>query len=314
MCQNHLVSISVEPFHSNFRLCSHKSLATINKKSAEIGTVNRTMSSSDVISKRDIEMLTEQVLIDRRAILTQLHESHQEIDVALLPENVRTDYQKKLELVNGSHETDTADNDGELITLDDFEMYFNRLDRIDKALQSSAQDAKPAPIANSAPAVRKPNETMRRMGSINDMSRLVYKTSSLMNLTTKTFAEPRLPPPYSLKGPATNKTLNAPKTAEVDTRNYHVSADMLAQFNALKAQIQDQLADVDIVDDVAAVQFEGFRRKLIASTDRLQQFFRKMTVMKAFTDSTEKMGNDPLQCLDEDILQRLRNLAEVSSI
>lgn len=279
----------------------------------EISTDNRKMSASGVISKREIEILTARVLADRETILTELYQSHQEISSALLPENVRSDHAKKVELVNGSHESgdDSAATDGSPISLDDFETYFSRLDCIDKALQANAHDSKPAPVAHPTAAARKPNETIRRMGSMTDVSRSVYKTSSLMNLA-KTFVEPRLPAPAPVKG-ASAKASSALRAAVADTRNYHVSPELLAEFNALKVQVAQQLTELDQAD-ATLVQFEGFKKRLTASTERLNRFFQKMADMEpAINGSVNASGNGSLQCLDDEFLQRLRKLVEVSS-
>lgn len=271
------------------------------------------MSLKNVISKLDIGMLTEQVLIDRQTILTQLSESHQEIDSSLLPENLRAEYQENVQLVNGLYDDEKATvDDCQLISADDFEMYFNRLDRIDKSLQSCAQDSKPTIAASQSQVVRRQNETMKRMGSINDISRLVCRTSSLNNLSNKTFAEPRMPPPSSLKGTAVNKLLNVHKPTEIDTKTYQVTAEMLAEFNALKDEIKKQLTDLNGESDVTAVQFEGFKNKLSASKDRLQLFFEKVIKNQIYTSSTD--NQDPVRSLDEDILQQLQNLVKVRNI
>lgn len=261
---------------------------------------------SAVISKEDIKILTKQVMIDRKIILCGIIQNHQEISSSLLPDNVRNEYSKKAEEMNvydADHEIDTHP-----ISLDDFEMLYTRLDRIDKELHPEAKSNAQANIT-----ARKPIDSMKRTGSITDVNQAIYKSSSMMNLTTTTFAEPRLPPPPPLPKNQSNKTVNPSQLPDgnEDIRKRHVPLNMLEKFNALKDEVRGELATID---DNFTSQLEIIWNKLNASTNRLRQFFEEFHKMKALVNENDNQDDNSLQCLDDDLLEKLQKLIEVNEI
>lgn len=266
------------------------------------------MSSSGVVSKGDIKILTQQALIDRPSLLRGIAECYQEISSTLLPENIRNEYTKNVEQVNGSHRTDSDENDNHPISLDDFDKYFSKLDQIDKELHPTIVHE---PKVMGPPGMqRKAPDTMKRMGSITDVSRSLHKTSSMMNLNTKTFVEPR--PPQLFKGSST-KALNAPKMADIEEASkYHVSPELLDEFNAVKDRVQTQLIAMQHGTDTNSVRLNGIWEKLKASTDRLSRFMNEFERMKTLVNDTNCNNNDRFKCVDDTFIDRLRNLVEVN--
>lgn len=302
-CQNHLeffqlnkVQLIPSERYSNIKIKGNNEQQKAQEK----------MSASGAISKKDIEILAKQVMFDRKVILSGINENHLEISNSLLPDNVRNEYSKRVEKVN-AHDGDN-DIDNHPISLDEFEAFFTRLDRIDRALHSEGQSSN----AQTAITTRKPNETMKRMGSMTDVNRPIYKSSSMMNLTTKIFAEPRLPPPPPPKSHS-NKSVHPSQLPEIieDNAKCHVPLNMLEKFNALKDEVQGELASID---DHFSSHLETIWNKLEASTRRLNQFFEDFNKMKTLMNDNKNVEDGSLQCLDNDLLEKLKQLNEVSEI
>lgn len=271
------------------------------------------MSSCGVVSKSDIDILTKQVMIDRKSILHGLVECYHGISITLLPDNLRSEYMQNVEQVNGSHLIDITiqSDDNHPISLDDFDQYFSRLDQIDKELNPTPAPHEPKPLG-PAGMQRKASESMKRMGSITDISRSLPKTSSMMNLTMKTFAEPR--PPQLFKG-ASIKSLNVPKVAEIqDTRDYHVSPKLLEKSNAVKGRALKRLAAIDDESSSNAVRLQRIWEKLKVSTDRLSRFMNEFEKIKTLITDADCKNDDGLKCVDGDFLERLSSLVDVSSV
>lgn len=109
-----------------------------------------------IVAKRDIEILTKQLVHEKRRILETIRNEYIEIDPALLHQNIVQELEEKINKVNKPIESP----DESSISLDDCEAIFGRFDALDKQL------AEPKPVL-PPPNVRKENQSgMKRKYSL----------------------------------------------------------------------------------------------------------------------------------------------------
>lgn len=114
--------------------------------------INLTMA---VVAKKDIEILTQQLLHERRNILDTIKQEYIEIDPALLHANFVQEFEEKMSKINESHDGSIDDVQ---ISLDDVEAIVSRFDGLDKKLT----DTKPPPPPPINTTIRKENHGMKR--------------------------------------------------------------------------------------------------------------------------------------------------------
>lgn len=108
-----------------------------------------------VVAKKDIEILTQQLLHERRNILETIKQEYIEIDPALLHANFVQEFEEKMSKINESHDGSIDDVP---ISLDDVEAIVSRFDGLDKKLT----DTKPPPPPPINTTIRKENHGMKR--------------------------------------------------------------------------------------------------------------------------------------------------------
>lgn len=257
-----------------------------------------------VVSKSDIEALTKQVSNDKINIWNVIYREHNEIDPSLLCDRLNEEYTAKINKINESHLSDNQDDD-QIISLDDFEFYFSKLDEIDKKLHGV--DPKTTNAA-AIPAQRKETQTTKRMGSMTDLNKSLWKSSSLLNLTTatKTFAEPMAPPLKTLSKPK----IDEKKSTADDQKVHKISAEQLAEFNAIKLKIHKQLEDNELNEKREDAMLNSIRSKISISVERLKSFFEEFDKLKSFQNA-ENCENTALHHLDDELLEMLKKFSEV---
>lgn len=105
-----------------------------------------------VVAKKDIEILTKQLLYEKCKILETIQNEYIEIDPALLHQNIVQELEEKMNKINQPAE---ITQDEPSISLDDCEAIFERLDNLDEQLTEPK-----APIPHSN--VRKESHGMKR--------------------------------------------------------------------------------------------------------------------------------------------------------
>lgn len=111
------------------------------------------------ISKDDIGILTEQVLLKRRDILEMLDRDHIEIDASYLNVNLLPKLEDKLKKITEPNLGEPADEFG--ITLEDMEGIIAQYDILEKKLT----EKKPLPTSSNVqnmPVARKEQQGVRR--------------------------------------------------------------------------------------------------------------------------------------------------------
>lgn len=237
-------------------------------------------------TKEDIEVLTNNILENRAAIIQKLYDEHTEIDPALLYSNYRSKLQPPL--IDESSASNEAPVDNEPISLDDFESIYSAMDEIDRKLPDLPRCAE-----------FKEPKGLRRYNSRNDVADKTV-TSSMTNLTmirkvlTTTIAPPPLPepePPIKL------------------------TTEDLIEFNALKQQLKSQLDALKLNqcdEDPFGLVETG--RKISDSFDRLQKFFDEIIPLSQNGPRTEiHEGSSVWNTLDTQWIQSLRKLSQVKT-
>lgn len=275
-----------------------------------------------IVSKQDIEILTKQVLEQKYDILNAIKRNHVEIDPSLLRQNFLAEFESKLNKLNTQNESES--DECSPISLDDFESIFQQLDNFDKKLGESTKDRT---MVNPTSTVNTRTEALqiKRFGSITDINRTMMRTSSLLNLTSKGFAEPIAPAPrtanYSKHTQITpklrcdstpfGKTLGAQHDAIRDESKPLLSPKQLDEFNSLIDDVKFRLANDDSNDDDEILS--EFRKKYLTSFERLNIFFEEIQKLES-NESTDEKPQDPLSNLNSDLLKLMEKLQEVCSL
>lgn len=95
---------------------------------------------ADIIAKKDIEILTKQVLNQKYDIFECIKCEHIKVDPSLLPEQFIPTFEQKLHKVKGSC-MEYTDHAHTAISLDDMENFIQRIDILDKNLQEPKTSA-----------------------------------------------------------------------------------------------------------------------------------------------------------------------------
>lgn len=241
-------------------------------------------------TKEDIEVLTNNILENRAAIIQKLYDEHTEIDPALLYSNYRSKLQPHS--IDASSASNEAPVDNEPISLHDFESIYSAMDEIDRKLPDLPRSAE-----------FKEPKGLRRYNSRNDVADKTV-TSSMTNLTmirkvlTATIAPPSAPepePPIKL------------------------TTEDLIEFNALKQQLKSQLDALKLNhcdEDPFGLVETG--HKISDSFDRLQKFFDEIIPLSQNGHRTEikvetNEGSSVWNTLDTQWIQSLRKLSQVKT-
>lgn len=246
--------------------------------------------ASCAFAKEDIEILTNNILKNRVAIIQKLYDEHTDIDPALLYSNYRNQLQpSSAENPSASEGAHVGDDP---ISMDEFERIYNAMDEIDKKL----------PELPKIVDFKEP-KGLRRYNSKNDIGDKTMM-SSMTNITLikKVTAPAVAPPPPSDTEPPVKLT----------------TADLI-EFNALKQQLKSQLDAFKRNDcDEDAFGFAEMGRKISDSFERLQKFFDEIIPLSQNRTPTQiktetNDGSSVWNTLDTQWIESLRKLSEVIS-
>lgn len=261
-----------------------------------------------LVSKSDIEVLTNQVLDQKRNILETIQRNHIEIDQSLLRQHFSADFESKMEKLNELN--NSMDENGSPISLDEFDEIFEKLDAIDKELIDPKERLMGAPSSTAHPKVE--TNPMKRFGSMTDLNRTMMRTSSMLNLSTKGFLEPTAPVPRSYHNQQSSSLL---KIAEHDTVTSSepiapLTAEQIAEFNLLIEDVEERLANAELDHSTSDDILSDFQSKYAVSFERLNELFNEVNKLQT-AESNVEVSKDPLNNLDTALLQLITILSEV---
>lgn len=256
-----------------------------------------------LVSKSDIEVLTNQVLDQKRNILETIQRNHIEIDPSLLREHFSADFESEMKKLNELN--NSMDENGSPISLNEFDEIFQKLDAIDKELTDPKERLMGAPSSSSAHPKVEINP-MKRFGSMTDLNRTMMRTSSMMNLSTKEFLEPTAP---------VQQSSSLLKIAERDTVTSSVpitplTVEQIAKFNLLIKDLEERLANAELDHSTSDYILSDFQSKYAVSFERLSELFNEVNKLQT-AESNVEVSKDPLNNLDTALLQLMTILSEV---
>lgn len=114
-----------------------------------------------VVAKKDIEILTKQVLSRKDDILETIKREHIKIDPTLLPEHFLPKFEQKLHELS-ARERSSGDEDFECISLEDVENICHRFDMLDKKLQEPKASAATSSTASHNITFKEPRGLKRK--------------------------------------------------------------------------------------------------------------------------------------------------------
>lgn len=261
-----------------------------------------------LVSKSDIEVLTNQVLDQKHNILEKIQQNHIEIDQSLLRQHFSADFESKMEKLNDLKKS--MDENGSPISLDEFDEIFQKLDAIDKELTDPKERLMRPPSSTAHPKVE--TNPMKRFGSMTDLNRTMMRTSSMLNLSTKGFLEPTAPVPRSHHNQQSSSLL---KIAERDSVTSSIpiiplTVEQIAEFNLLIKDVEERLANPELNDSTSDEILSDFQSKYAVSFERLNELFNEVNKLQT-AESNVDVLKDPLNNLDTALLQSMTVLSEV---
>lgn len=264
-----------------------------------------------LVSKSDIEVLTKQVLDQKRNILETIQRNHIEIDPSLLRQHFSAEFESKMEKLN--EQNISMVEDGSPISLDEFNEIFQILDAIDKELTDPKERLMGAPSSTAHPKVE--TNPMKRFGSMTDLNRTMMRTSSMLNLSTKGFLEPTAPAPRSHHNQQTSSLLKIVERDMVTSNDpiTPLSVEQIAEFNLLIKGLEDRLANTDLNHSTSDEILSDFQAKYSVSFERLNDLFKEINKLQTAEANVEE-SKDPLNNLDTALLQLMTMLSEVCTI
>lgn len=263
------------------------------------------------ISKKDIEILTKQVCIDKQNVLESLDREHLDIKSSMLYDNLCAELNKKQ---TASSEIQSSENiNDDPLLLDDCEQLLGQFDKFEsKFVQTKTLHTLAG--ANSASTISArskdaANAGMKRYGSVTNLNKTsMMRTSSLLDLSTRDgFVEPKLLAPRAAPQPA---SVLAPENCIEPNPNHTLSVSQLNEFNVMKLKLAKRISSIDNGENYSVGKI---RDRFIASIERMKSFFDAVEQIK-FAESNESTASNSLECLDRDLCHLLETLSEVSKL
>ncbi|XP_031637512.1 uncharacterized protein LOC116349958 [Contarinia nasturtii] len=254
-----------------------------------------------VVSKKDIEILTKQVLSRKDEILETIKREHTNIDPTLLPENFIPKFEEKL---REAAEKECASGDDDSISLEDVENICHRFDVLDKKLsEPKASTLTTSNVGNTV--AHKETRGLKRYGSITDINKTLQRSSSLLNLNaTKMFAEPKVPARDNKPILSSGSDTLTQSSVDNTVIPKKISAAQLAEHNKILDEIQRQSEPNGYLSQLRDIG-ESYK----SSFGRLNNFFNEVQQVQS-KKSADTESNVSLDGLDEELLNKMKMLSQ----
>lgn len=146
---------------------------------------------------------------------------------------------------------------------------------------------------------------------MTDINKTLLRSSSTVNLnSTKYFAEPCAP----VSRAACNISMmpnNRPNESIHTADTPKLTSNQLVEHNALKQKIEACLISLQDEEDKNCSLFQEITKKYRISFDRLKHFADEVQRVQ-LNKAVDSENKSVLNALDEDLLNLMKNLAEVS--